>query len=283
MTKAKPRRRSRFDSIRQLGEQIDFGKTASDYGRFRAGFPDAFYDRLAAMGILEPGLRALDLGTGTGTLARGLAMRGLSVVGLDKSDALTAEAKRLDALAGVNIEYLIAAAEATGLPPASFDLVTAGQCWHWFDRPRAVAETRRLLKPSGRIVIAHFDWIPLPGNPVEATENLIRAYNPDWNFWGGVGMYPQWMRDLSDAGFRELESFSFDFDAIYSHEAWRGRIRASAGVSASMPTERVAEFDADLKRLLAEKFPQDPLGMYHRVFAAIGAAPWPVPLETSRF
>ena len=48
------------------------------------------------------------------------------------------------------------------------DLVTAGQCWHWFDQPRAIAEVIRLLKPGGQLVIANFDWLPLAGNVVEA-------------------------------------------------------------------------------------------------------------------
>jgi SAM-dependent methyltransferase len=265
---------AKIESVRQLGTRIDFGKTASDYGRFRAGFPDAFFERIAAMGAARAGMRALDLGTGTGTIARGLAQRGLVVMGLDKSDAMTREARRLDAEAKVSVEYVTAAAEATGLPDASFDLVTAGQCWHWFDRPRTAAEVRRLLASGGRLVIAHFDWIPIPGNVVEATENLIRAHNSEWNVWGGTGMYPPWMRDMADAGFRGLESFTFDVDAVYSHEAWRGRIRASAGVGASnMSPEHVAQFDEELKRLLAEKWPDDPMKVHHRVFAAIGDAP----------
>jgi len=55
---------------------IDFGKTASDYARHRAGFPDAFFERLFSDGTVRPGQSVLDLGTGTGTVARGLALRG---------------------------------------------------------------------------------------------------------------------------------------------------------------------------------------------------------------
>ena len=70
----------------------------------------------------------------------------------------------------------MATAEDTQLPGASYDLVTAGQCWHWFDGDRAAAEARRLLRPGGSVVIAHFDWIPLPGNVASSTEAKIERH-----------------------------------------------------------------------------------------------------------
>jgi SAM-dependent methyltransferase len=258
----------RFKELR-----ADFGKTAIDYGRHRAGFPDEFFDRLAASNIIRAGMRALDLGTGTGSVARGLALRGCEVTGLDRSAPLMEQAAELDRGAGVVVKYINAAAEVTGLPAAEFDLVTAGQCWHWFDRPRAAAESRRVMKPGGKLVIAHFDWIPLPGNMVAATEKLIEKHNPKWKFGGGLGIHPQRPRDMAIAGFKDIETFSFDLDAIYTHEAWRGRIRASAGVGASLPPEAVAAFDDELRAMLAERWPYDPMPVLHRVFAAIGTAP----------
>ena len=262
----------KLDSVRELGARIDFGKTAGDYAKHRAGFPDAFFERLAAMKVIASGMKALDLGTGTGTVARGLAIRGLEVTGLDKSLPLMEQAKQMDRAAGASVRYVEGTAETTGLPSGAFDLVTAGQCWHWFVRDKAAAEVRRLLKPGGRIVIAHFDWIASSGNVADATENLIRSSNSAWNLWGGTGMYPQWLRDMGAASFCNIESFTFDIDAPYSHEAWRGRVRASAGVGAAMPPERVAQFDSDLATILKDEFPE-PLTVLHRVFAAIGAAP----------
>jgi SAM-dependent methyltransferase len=263
----------KLDSIRELGTRIDFGKTAADYAKHRGGFPDSFFDRLAAMKVIRPGMKALDLGTGTGTIARGLARRGIEVIGLDKSVALMEQAKRMDLEAGASVQYMEGAAEVTGLPSGAFDLVTAGQCWHWFVRDKAAAEVRRILKPGGRLIIAHFDWIALAGNVAEATENLIRSYNGDWNLWGGNGVYAPWLRDLGAAGFRQIESFTFDVDSPYSHEAWRGRVRASAGVGAgAMSPDRVAQFDADLAGILRDRFPE-PMAVLHRVFAAIGISP----------
>jgi SAM-dependent methyltransferase len=253
--------------------RIDFGKTAQDYSRYRAGFPEAFFERIAKFGVGVANQRVLDLGTGTGTFARGFALRGCRVTGLDPSVPLLEKAQQLDYEAGVNIVYVTATAEQTSLPDTSFDVVTAGQCWHWFDRPRAAQEVRRILIPKGWLIIAHFDWIPLPGNVVEATEKLIEQHNPEWKLGGGRGMYPAWLRDVAIAGFQDVETFSFDVHVPYTHEAWRGRIRASAGVAASLTPEQVARFDRDLQKFLLERFPAEPLFPHHRVFAVICRAP----------
>ncbi|MEM8709038.1 MAG: methyltransferase domain-containing protein, partial [Actinomycetota bacterium] len=60
-----------------------FGNAAADYATHRAGFPDELFDRLAPHGIGRSGQRVVDLGTGTGTVARQLARRGCSVIGVD--------------------------------------------------------------------------------------------------------------------------------------------------------------------------------------------------------
>jgi SAM-dependent methyltransferase len=253
--------------------QIDFGKTVSDYGRHRAGFPDRFFERVFALGLVKPADRLLDLGTGTGTVARGMALRGCSVTGLDPSESMTKQARLLDREAGVDIRYVTAKAEETGLPERSFDVVTAGQCWHWLDRPRAAAEVERLLVPGGLLMIAHFDWLPLKGSAVAATEALILQHNPAWNMAGGNGLHPWWFADLEQAGFRDLESFTFDMAVPYTHEAWIGRIRASAGVGASLPPDAVARFDADHKELLERDFSHDPLSIPHRVFVIYALPP----------
>lgn len=252
---------------------VDFGRTAEDYAKFRSGFPPELLDRLSRYGIGLSGQAVLDLGTGTGTLARLFAHRGCRVMGLDPSESMLAEARRLAAEEGVDIEFRVGRAEATALPDLALDVVCAGQCWHWFDRPAAAREATRVLRTGGYIAIAHFDWLPLADNAVEATERLILEFNPAWKGAGGRGVYPRWYTDLGEAGFRGLESFTFDMDVSYSHEAWRGRVRASAGVGAALPAAEVSRFDDALARLLQERFPADPLAIPHRVFALIGVRP----------
>lgn len=253
--------------------KVDFGDTAEDYATFRAGFPKDLFERLVAMGVGRSGQRLLDLGTGTGSLARGFASRGCVVTGLDPSEPLLHQARRLADREGVTVDFVTGRAEDTAMPDGSFDIVTAGQCWHWFDREAAAAECRRVLASAGSLAICHFDWIPLAGNVVAATEALILFHNPDWGFAGGTGMYPAWASDVAGAGFERIETFSFDIDVPYSHEAWRGRIRASAGIAASLPADAVSAFDAELARLLQRDFPSEPLAVPHRVWALVCRVP----------
>ncbi|MFJ4556961.1 class I SAM-dependent methyltransferase [Streptomyces massasporeus] len=191
------------------------------------------------------------------------------MTGLDPAGPLLEQARELDREAGVETDYRVGAAEATGLPDASYGVVTAGQCRHWFDAPKAGAELRRLLRPGGRVVIAHFDWLPLPGNVVEATGELILAFNPAWTPGGGTGLHPRWLTDLATSGFTGIETFSFDLEVPYLPEAWRGRIRADAGVGATLPPDEVERFDEALGRVLRDRFPGEVVQVPHRTGAVV--------------
>ena len=257
--------------------QVDFGRAALDYARYRAGFPDRFYDALEARGIRPtPGAdRALDIATGTGTIARSLARRGWRVDGIDLSGDMLAAARMLDAESGVSVAYQIAPAETLPFADGSFALAAAGTCWHWFDRARAAVEARRVLISGGHLVVAALEWSERPGNVAEATCRLIAAHNPEWAMntdANGFVFSFDWGDELARSGFAIVEKQAFEFEIPYSHEAWRGRIRASAGVGASLSADGVARFDADLAALLARDFPADPLPFPHEVMMIVARA-----------
>lgn len=254
------------------GRLIDFGRTAADYGEFRPGFPGDFFDRLSSLGWIAPGRRALDLGTGTGTLAIGFAERGLEVTGLDISDELLTVARRAAADRGLSAHFVVGQAEATGLDESSFDLVSAGQCWWWFDGDAVVAEAIRVLATNGRLLICNFSYLPLPGNVAGRTEDLVLRYNPGWPKAGWRGVHPEQVKALDEAGFTNVESFSYVVDVPFSREAWRGRIRTCNGVGSVLEPSAVASFDEDLAELLATQFPGE-LTIPHRIFATSGTRP----------
>lgn len=250
-----------------------FGDAAADYERYRATYPSELFDRLAAFDVGRTGQRVLDLGTGTGFLARELEERGCEVVGVDTDRGLLEVARRAAGGSPAGQEFVRAAAERPPFERDTFDVVTAGQCWHWFDRDLVRSAVERVLGADGRLVVTHFDWLPEGGTVVAATERLIREWNPDWPGGSGDGRYPEWIRGLDDAGFRDVETFSFEVAVPYTHEGWRGRVRASAGVGGALPDEEVAAFDRELAALLESSFPAEPLEIPHRSYTVVCRAP----------
>lgn len=104
---------------------------------------------------------ALDIGTGNGQAAIGLARYFDHVIATDPSEAQIARAAPHE-----RIEYKVAPAEATGVPEASIDLVTAAQALHWFDAPAFFAEAKRALVPQGVIAVWGY------GDPILDTKDL---------------------------------------------------------------------------------------------------------------
>jgi hypothetical protein len=110
----------------------------------------------------------------------------------------------------------------------------------------------------------------MAGKRRRSNRALDREAQPELAVRGGNGFHLDSLPQLYAAGFSGFETFSYDMDVAYSAEAWRGRIRASAGVGASLAPAEVQAFDAELARLLEESFPGNVLRVPHRVFAIIG-------------
>jgi SAM-dependent methyltransferase len=255
----------------EVSMQVDFGKTAKDYGAHRAVFPATFFERLRALHIGIPGQKLLDLGTGTGALARVFAKQGCAVTGVDISSSLLQEAERLARTEDLNIDWRESPAEETSLPSASFDVVSAGQCWHWFSREKAAREIHRLLQPGGSLIIAHFDWLSKPSNIVDVSLKIAKRHRdtppPAVLNVGIRGTYCLWLEEIEEANFTQIETFSFDVEVPYSGEAWRGRMRASAIGGGTMNPAQLAAFDQSLMTALKE-YPEV-FTVPHRVFAII--------------
>ncbi|MBI3785536.1 MAG: class I SAM-dependent methyltransferase, partial [Deltaproteobacteria bacterium] len=186
---------------------IDFGQTAGDYARHRPGFPPQFYERVRGYGVGIAGQEVLDVGCGTGTLARGFAQRGCRSTGLDPSPEMLLQAQALAREEALAVGYVRSWAEQTPFSEASFDVMCAGQCWHWFDRARAATEAHRLLRAGGRLVIAYFTYLSDPGTIGHASEELLLRYNPGWPAAGSDGRFPMFADELSPAGFGSIDSF----------------------------------------------------------------------------
>ena len=175
-------------------------------------------------------------------------------MGVDPDAGQIAVARRRACAAGVAVDYRVAPAEETGLAAASFDVVTASQCWLYFDQPRACREVIRLLRPEGRLLTCHLCWLPLVDELTRQTEELVLKYNPHWSGGGFDGQVPR-ERPWMTPSFEVVDFFVFDAEMRFTRASWRGRIRACRGVGASLPPDEVSAFDQELAKLLERTVP----------------------------
>jgi SAM-dependent methyltransferase len=161
-----------------------FNRLADAYAA-RPGYPAPLVERLAALAG-GPGARVADLGAGTGLLARPLAARGLRVNAVDPARAMLDVLRRdrdrdRDPDPDCDCDpdrvvAILAPAEETTLPSASFDVVVLADALQWIDPERGGHEAARLLAPCGvlAVVTPALDDTPF----LSALKARIAAANP---------------------------------------------------------------------------------------------------------
>ena len=115
-------------------------------------------DAVARLGPLR-GLRVLEVGAGSGSLAVWLGLQGAQVVGIDVSSGILEVARRRASLNGVadSVTFFHSPIEsfdprADGLEPDRFDAVIGNNVVHHFDRDLALSRIGELLVPGGTAV-----------------------------------------------------------------------------------------------------------------------------------
>lgn len=93
----------------------------------------------------------LDLGTGTGVIPRNMYQDGAKWIGTDISKEQIEQAKRLSK--GMDIEYVACSAEDLEFMDGSFDVITACQCFWYFNHEMIMPKLERFLKKDGCILV----------------------------------------------------------------------------------------------------------------------------------
>lgn len=156
-----------------------FSDRVADYVRARPGYPAELVDVLARRCDFTARAAVADVGSGTGLLARLFLEHGNRVFGIEPNAEMRAAGEEF-LRAYPQFRSIDGGAEATTLPGAVVDFVTAGQAFHWFDRERARQEFARILKPGGWVVLIWNDR-RLDATPfLRGYEDLLVRHCPDY-------------------------------------------------------------------------------------------------------
>jgi SAM-dependent methyltransferase len=171
-----------------------FGKVAESYDRGRPGYPREAVEWLVGSGSKS----VLELGAGTGKLTRTLVDLGHDVHATDPDEAM------LEVLRGhlPDVRTSVGSAEHIPAPDLTYDVVVAGQAFHWFDLDKALPEISRVLNPGGTLALAwnqrdeSIPWVRKLGRIIGTSVENVDPSEPvlDSGLFEGVehGRYTFW-------------------------------------------------------------------------------------------
>ncbi|MER7755077.1 class I SAM-dependent methyltransferase [Kitasatospora sp. NPDC097643] len=220
-----------------------FGSDAARYDRARPHYPQALVDRIVAA---SPGPNVLDVGCGTGIVARQFAAAGARVLGVDV-DARMAEPARLR---GLDVE--VASFEDWDRAGRTFDTVVSGQAWHWVDPVAGAAKAARALRPGGLLAVFWNAGRPSP-ELAEAFAEVYRRVVPDSlaarpTTASAVDGYTALCTRAADGirtagAFTDPEQWRFDWEQPYTRDEWLDQLPTQGAFTLLPP--------ADLAQVLA--------------------------------
>ncbi|MFZ0885378.1 MAG: class I SAM-dependent methyltransferase [Candidatus Acidiferrales bacterium] len=153
--------------------QPRFGPAAEEFERYRPDYPPELYDRILARVPGERRERAMDLGAGTGMVARNLISHFHEVIAVEPDAQMAAKIAELCAGAVIRV----VSAEECEQPRETVDLITIANAMHWMNAERVVANVIRWLRPEG--VLAVFDR-PLPKAGAEVDAVTTEEFRGPW-------------------------------------------------------------------------------------------------------
>lgn len=241
-----------------------FAGTASYYARYRPGYPAAVLDRIRAAFGLDGTGRLLDLGCGTGELARALHADVAEAVGVDVSPEMLAEARRQSARAGIaNVRWHGMPAEEISAALGRFRLVTLGNAFHWMRRDEVLDRAYDLLEPGGGIAILGNPGIWTGEDAWEraAHDVVVRWLGPRRRTRAGVFVAEEGAERvaLARSRFVDMEAGDYRWSRPVDVDTIVGGLFSTSFASRALLGDQADAFAADLRRALLAL---DPAGRF---------------------
>lgn len=202
-----------------------FASRVENYIKYRPHYPVAVIDTLRSECQLTPACLVADIGSGTGNLAQLFLRNGNPVFAVEPNREMREAGERLMAKQP-NFHSVAGRAEATTLADRSVDFVVSGQAFHWFERHKAAAEFRRILKSPGWVVLAWNKRDTAATPFMKAYDRLVRHYAADYAKVSHEQVNEAVLSDFFRA--RGYTSRSFHNLQRFDYEGLRGRLLSSS-------------------------------------------------------
>lgn len=236
------------------GKPFDWGRTSSDYAKYRDIYPPVFYQKIIDRNLCIHGQTILDIGTGTGVLPRNLYRFGAKWVGTDISKNQIEQAKFLSK--NMDIDYETISAEKLNFSDHSFDVITACQCFWYFNHSQIMPNLFRMLKPNGSLLVLYMAWLPFEDAIAGASENLVLKYNPKWS-GAGETMHPIEIPECYLEKFNLVYHEEYLIKVPFTRESWNGRMKACRGIGASLTETEISMWEQEHRELLKHIAPSE--------------------------
>ena len=236
------------------GKAFDWGKTSHDYAKFRDIYPQDFYNKIIKRKLCVYGQTVLDIGTGTGVLPRNMYRYGAKWIGTDISEKQIEQAVILSK--GMNIDYYAMPAEDLQFSDNSFDVITACQCFWYFNHEQIMPKIYRMLKPNGKILVLYMAWLPFEDKIANASETLVLKYSPGWS-GAGETIHPIFIPECYNEKFELIYHEEYPLEVHFTREIWNGRMKACRGVGVSLSEDEINAWEQEHTKLLSEIAPDE--------------------------
>lgn len=236
------------------GKAFDWGRVSDEYAKYRDIYPKEFYQKILDRGLCKNGQRILDIGTGTGVLPRNMYKYGGKWTGTDISEEQIRQAKQLSA--GKDIIYYTTATENINFPQESFDVITACQCFWYFDHEKIMPQFYQMLKPNGKILVLYMAWLPYEDEIAGKSEELVLKYSPKWS-GAGETIHPIKIPKCYEQKFDLTYHEEYPLKVHFSRESWNGRMKACRGVGASLSEPELHSWEQEHQRMLSQIAPEE--------------------------
>lgn len=212
------------------------------YAKARPKYAAGFFDYLKNTLGIPAGSAFADIGAGTGIFAEQLLDCGYRVFAVEPNADMRRKAEE-KLFQNPNFISVIGSDGNMNLPGKSVDYVTAAQAFHWFDAEAFRRESRRVLKPGGKVILV-YNARDVKAGCIKALASLHSRYNPEFHGFSNGMSHEKYVNFFTGT----CDVFRTDNTQIYDRKSYVNSVLSSS-YALKEDDARYAEYLKDINEI----------------------------------